>query len=318
MSGDYGNLKLFPGLGMGLPTVVEVAACGAWQDQQCVDPGAELGFPDASRIFTGNGDNPSVAVHMAYPARSLTMEALKVDAKGKPIEASAGQVFRMDYKGRSAELDIYSWDGRVRATSGLMVDVAPGRYVLRLTAVEADGDGGTQSWTSDPFNYKTLKPTPPRPRPDTDPDPPVPTQPPVVQDVYNTPGYHFVNGRRWLTTCEKYSQTTRCRTSIWATTVAEVDGRYVNTNGWVFNNLTYLPGMTRAQWANNPLGVTGSWTAADGRKWRTECDTAVSGRNGCRTFVTAKVIQGTKGADGRFTYRWVTKEIMNNMVRFKP
>ncbi|AQP43516.1 discoidin domain-containing protein [Tessaracoccus flavus] len=54
--------------------------------------------------------------------------------------------------------------------------------------------------------------------------------------------------------------------------------------GWAFNNLTYLPFMTRAQWANNPLGYTGTWTATDGSRWRTECDTALTGKNTCRTF----------------------------------
>ena len=311
MAGDYGNLNLFPSLGLGLPAVVEVD-CGIWDDQQCVDPEAEFAPAAAGKVFKGNGDNPSVALHLAYPARSLTLEVLKADASGQPVESSASRVFKSDYVGRSGSLDLYSWDGRVRAESGLMVAAAPGKYVLRFTAEEADGDGGEQVWTSDAFQYGVVAP-----KPTPTPSVPVPTQPPVVQDVYNTPGYHNVNGRRWLTTCEKYSKTTRCRTSIWATTVAQVDGRFVNTNGWVFNNLTYLPGMTRAQWAGNPLGHNGSWIGSDGRKWRTECDTAATGRNGCRTFITASVISGTQGADGKFTYRWVTKEILNNMVRFK-
>lgn len=35
--------------------------------------------------------------------------------------------------------------------------------------------------------------------------------------------------------------------------------------------------MTRAQWAANPLRYTAEWIAQDGRAWRTECDTAITG-----------------------------------------
>ena len=114
----------------------------------------------------------------------------------------------------------------------------------------------------------------------------------------------------WNTTCEAYSQTTRCRTEIWATTVTYNGARYVEAQGWVFNNLTYAP-IPRSTWGKNPLANKGSWTAADGRKWRTDCDSAVTGRNGCRSYATAKVIEYRGG-----TYQWVTKEILNNMVRF--
>ena len=43
-------------------------------------------------------------------------------------------------------------------------------------------------------------------------------------NVYTTEGTHTVNGREWRTTCEKYSQTKRCRTQIKATQVSEVNG----------------------------------------------------------------------------------------------
>ena len=105
--------------------------------------------------------------------------------------------------------------------------------------------------------------------------------------------------------------------AAWATTVDDVDGKFVVSNGWVFNNLTYLPGMTRQQWGSNPLANNTSWTAADGRKWRTECDTAATGRGGCRSYITADVIAASKKADGTYAYRWERKEILNNIVRFK-
>lgn len=141
------------------------------------------------------------------------------------------------------------------------------------------------------------------------------TPPPSNVDVYITPGLHNVNGRLWRTNCEKYSATERCRTEIQATTVSYTRGRFVQSNGWVFNNLTYKA-SPRSLWKNNPLGGNGvvggkvTWPQ-DGRTWRTECDSSLTGRNGCRTWATADVIEYRNGS-----YRWVTKEILNNMVRF--
>lgn len=93
-------------------------------------------------------------------------------------------------------------------------------------------------------------------------------------------------------------------------------GSFIQVNGFVFNNLTYLPGMTREQWAGNPLGNKGTWTAADGRLWSTECDTAATGRGGCRSYVTATVIEAVTTPAGT-AYRHVSKKIFNNMVRFR-
>ncbi|WP_147454046.1 hypothetical protein [Tessaracoccus antarcticus] len=98
---------------------------------------------------------------------------------------------------------------------------------------------------------------------------------PANFDVYTTEGIHYFNGNFWWTECEAYSSVVdRCRT------------HYAPGNGnadFTFNNLTYLP-SPRSLWTKNPLGVTGSWTANDGGRWRTECDTALTGRNGCRTW----------------------------------
>ena len=129
-------------------------------------------------------------------------------------------------------------------------------------------------------------------------------------DLYTTPGEHLVNGRRWNTTCEPYSQTQRCRTDIWGTTVSQVGGRFVQTNGWVFNNMTYAA-SPRSLWKGNPLGNHGSWTATDGRRWRTECDTAVTGRGGCRSYIESDAIALVGGQ-----YKWVREFRFNNMVRF--
>ena len=95
-----------------------------------------------------------------------------------------------------------------------------------------------------------------------------------------------------------------------------LNGRFVASTGWAFNNLTYAA-SPRELWKGNPIagnGVVGaavSWTAKDGRKWRTECDTATTGRGGCRSYIEASVI--AKTARG---YEWRTQWILNNMVRF--
>lgn len=144
------------------------------------------------------------------------------------------------------------------------------------------------------------------------------TAPPAAADVdvYTTPDWHRINGRDWSTTCERYSSTiTRCRTNILAQTVVYSRGRYVATTGWVFNNLTYF-GADRASWGSNPLGRTTYWSSG-GREWRTECDTPVTGRNGCRTYAKADVVSSKLNSRGQriyFTLRGVW--VFNNLVRF--
>ncbi|MDO5736833.1 MAG: hypothetical protein Q4P15_10200, partial [Propionibacteriaceae bacterium] len=83
---------------------------------------------------------------------------------------------------------------------------------------------------------------------------------------------------------------------------------------WVFNNLTYLP-SPRSLWKGNPLGENADWTDANGTKWRTECDTEVTGGNGCRSYMWVPVVAATKGPNG---FAWETKWDwrFNNMVRF--
>ena len=144
--------------------------------------------------------------------------------------------------------------------------------------------------------------------------------PPARVDVYTTPGTHFVNGRQWTTSCEPYSSSVyRCRTNIWASQIARTKaGQYETKQGWVFNNLTYLP-APRATWANNPLaaggrvGGTAAWTGPDGRRWRTECDTTTTGSNGCRSYAWTSVATRTSAG-----YTTVSTWVFNNIVRFGP
>ncbi|SHJ18608.1 Alpha-N-acetylglucosaminidase (NAGLU) N-terminal domain-containing protein [Tessaracoccus bendigoensis DSM 12906] len=186
--------------------------------------------------------------------------------------------------------------------------------------------GPTPTPTPTPTPAETPTPTAtPTPTPTATPTPtptathtPTPTPTPTTggwqpSAPYTLPGVHQVGGRLWTTTCQPYSQTTRCRTDIWATTIVkDRSGSYVVRQGWAFNNLTYLPLMKRTQWATNPLGRPGAWKAEDGRRWYTECDTAATGRNGCRSYAEADVV--SLGSDGRF--RTQRTFVFNNLVMF--
>ena len=160
----------------------------------------------------------------------------------------------------------------------------------------------------------------PSAKPSVKPSPSVTTsqRPPFQRAApYTLAGAHFINGRSWSTSCEAYSQTERCRTEIWATTVSLEDGRFVMKKGWAFNNLTYLPFMAREQWRANPLGHTTAWTAVDGRQWRTECDTAASGGNGCRSYTMTTVYAATPAPGGGYVFSQKNEWVFNNIVMFK-
>jgi len=133
----------------------------------------------------------------------------------------------------------------------------------------------------------------------------------AAPDVYATPGVHLVSDRYWKTGCSNYSSSViRCTTEIYATKVVQKGGRWYKQNDWVFNNLSYLA-SPRETWANNPLGSTGSWTAADGRKWRTECDTPRTGNGACRNYIVATVASEKGGVVTQ-----IKGEVFNSMVRF--
>ena len=171
------------------------------------------------------------------------------------------------------------------------------------------------SQVGEPTTEPTPKPTPtptPTPKPTQSATPWTPSAP------YTIPGTHQINGRTWLTTCSRYSQTERCRTEIWASTVArDASGRFSMKQGWAFNNQTYLPYMTRAQWAKNPLGHAGEWRATDGRQWRTECDTAATGRGACRSYTMTTVYKATPKAGGGYTFSQQNEWVFNNIVMFR-
>ncbi len=132
-----------------------------------------------------------------------------------------------------------------------------------------------------------------------------------MMEVYTIPGERTVNGRQWRTTCEGYSRTARCRTEIKATVVRKTATGYAKVHDWAFNSLTYR-WSDRALWGSNPLGYTNNgWTSAEGRQWKTECDTARTGRGACRSYLLTTVID-FKG--GRYTSE--NKWVFNNQVLF--
>lgn len=131
------------------------------------------------------------------------------------------------------------------------------------------------------------------------------------QQIYSTPGVHLVNDRYWRTSCEMYSSNVvRCTTEIFGTRVFQRNGAWYKQNDWVFNNLGYLA-SPRGSWAGNPLAAAGAWTAADGRAWRTECDTPNTGRGACRNYAQATI---ASLKDGRVVQNKV--EVFNSIVLF--
>lgn len=133
--------------------------------------------------------------------------------------------------------------------------------------------------------------------------------------VYDTPGGHISGDRLWNTTCEKYSSNVvRCRTNIWATQVQYINGRYVRKTGWTFNNLSYLA-SPRASWTGNHLGRTNASWISGGKTWKTECDTAVTGKGGCRSYVWTKQVQAKKSGSV-WLYSTTQGWVFNNLVLF--
>lgn len=134
-------------------------------------------------------------------------------------------------------------------------------------------------------------------------------------NVYTTAGDHEVNGRKWRTRCESYSPTiSRCRAEIWATQVTRVDGKFVQSNNWHFNNLTYLP-SARSDWSENQLAKEGKFTS-EGREWETSCGDSWTGPNACRSFIKTTVIDSYLDERGSRQYHDVEKLVFNNIVQF--
>lgn len=134
-------------------------------------------------------------------------------------------------------------------------------------------------------------------------------------DVYTQEGQHTINGREWRTSCEPYSQTIRCRTEIKAHTVEIMDGDYVKSYDWAFNNLTYVA-SPHALWKTNPLANANGRNGFElnGRQWKTECYTPATG-NACRAYIWTSYVEAYETAVG-YRYRPAQGWVFNNIVRF--
>ncbi|OMG58949.1 family 20 glycosylhydrolase [Tessaracoccus sp. ZS01] len=219
-------------------------------------------------------------------------------------------------------------DGLISGTT----TTAAGAYPVQVTVTDAQGLSTTVELTL----TVTPKASPsPSPSPSASPSPsPTPTRPSprptrtatppggkfIRTAPYTLPGAHTFNGRQWNTSCEPYSQTERCRTEIWATVVKMENGQFVRESGWAFNNLTYLPYMTRESWKGNPLGDPSSTTAgvftSGGRQWKTECDTAATGRGACRSYTMTTVYAATAKQSGGYAFSQSNDWVFNNIVMF--
>ncbi|WP_158600673.1 glycosyl hydrolase [Tessaracoccus antarcticus] len=282
------------------------------------------------KVLTGGGQDWSAFTRMNMwldPDGSNQKLVLQMKAGGKTFEAypSLAGTQSTDVSISFSDFRPPPWDTQnadVRVTPELLKSVTefyvfmnktdsystPGS--IGLDNLRAVVDGPTPSPTPSATATATSGPTATATTTVT-----VTPRPPSGGDVYTTPGYHSVNGRKWFTTCESYSMTWRCTTEIWATQVTNAGGKFVKATGWFFNNLTYLP-SARAAWAKNPLGHTGEWTSSEGRQWRTECDTAATGRNGCRSYIWATVVESTRASSGTWRYAMVNKWVFNNIVLF--
>ena len=194
-----------------------------------------------------------------------------------------------------------------------------GKNYVVITAWNGSVPAGTKTCGTRACAFDALGGVAPQPTPTPTPTPttPTPTTPaPGAVNVYTTPGFHTVNGRRWHTTCDKYSTTIRrCRAEIWATQITYSNGRYVQANGWAFNNLTYLP-VPRAQWKGNPFAKTGEFTSS-GRQWKTSCGDAWTGPNGCRSFVKTDVHTSYLDGSGQRRYKTLRDQwVFNNVITF--
>ncbi|MFD0864780.1 hypothetical protein ACFQ06_03020 [Tessaracoccus lubricantis] len=262
-----------------------------------------------NQIFPGSVDAwelNGTAAHVAYLDGSvLTWPSMQEDLRTKMRNVGASSVsfapVRIAYTAVEGAIDALESRYAAQFASGALAAIYPTPGVTQRSIQVAGESAGVAllqsqlgtSYQGIPVVYR------------------VGAQPaPAGLDVYVTPGMHLLNGREWRTRCEPYSQTERCRTEIKATTITLRDGTYTQSTGWVFNNLTYAA-SPRSLWRTNPLGYTTQWSAADSRQWRTECDTALTGRNACRSFVMSTFIALE---DGRFVQR--TDWQFNNMVRF--
>ncbi len=298
----------------------ELTDVGAWSNT--LNGTNANGMATTQGIFAVAGTSLGKA-SLEFPRVTPTCSAPTFTTQPASVTATVGDTVNFSVATDGYPEPTYTWElgiggtwttvnGANEATLSF-ADVTVAKNGVRIRATAANSLGSVTSDEAS-LTVEAAATTPPSTTPPVT-TPPVVTPPSYPEAIYSTPGYHKYNGRDWFTSCEPYSVTQRCRTLIQATTVSEVNGNFVTKQGWAFNNLTYLPSK-KSVWKGNPLAQTGSWTAADGRQWRTECNIPATGGNGCRSYATARLIGNLAKPGEPVRYGWITKEIFNNIVQF--
>ncbi|MGO1487621.1 MAG: ExeM/NucH family extracellular endonuclease, partial [Arachnia sp.] len=277
--------------GQGAERTVVIGDLNSYDYEDPIEAIKSFGYTDLLKQF--GGDTAYTYVfdgQNGYLDYALSNEAASSSVTGTAAwNINADETSLIDYNlNFKSEAEQNLWEGNPYRSS----DHDPVIVGMQLAQIVVPSPTPTPEPTPAPTVTVTATPTPP------------------AGDIYTTPGFHVVNGRKWMTTCEPYSATTRCFTYIWGTQIRYAGGKFVQINGWNFNNLTYVAAK-RALWEGNKLAFTNTWTAADGRNWETECETAQTGSGGCRSYVETTLIEFTGSG-----YRQVTKFVFNNMVRF--
>lgn len=292
----------------------KLTGVGAWSNT--LNGTTANGMATTQAIFAVAGKSYGTAT-LEVPRVTPTCAAPTFTTQPTSVTATVGDTVGFTVAANGHPEPTFSWELNVGGTWATIngateatlsfEDVTGAKAGLKVRATATNSLGSVTSQEA----TLTVKPVV-TPTPGATTKPSTPTYP---KTVYNTPGYHKVNGRNWFTSCEPYSVTQRCRTLIEATTVTQVGDRFVASKGWTFNNLTYLP-SPEPVWKGNPLAKGGTWTTPEGRKWRTECNTPQTGRNGCRSYIFSKVVANVAKPGQPVEYGWTTRWEFNNIVQF--
>ena len=132
LSGDYQALTVLDDQGMGLPSLgVSDGAGGVLLD------------PEGGSTYTmQNGDIPYLAYYFSYPVETMEIRAYEVKKNGKlkVVNPSVGLIDSADHLGRSAEPEVYGWDGSYALKNEKTKTVKNGDYVLEMRVLKPLGD----------------------------------------------------------------------------------------------------------------------------------------------------------------------------------
>lgn len=142
LSGDYQALPVLDDQGMGLPVLG--VSDGA---------GSVLLDPDGGHTYTmQDGDIPYIAYYLGYPVERLEIDAYRINGggKAKPVNPSVGLIDEGDHLGRSAEPQVYGWDGTYALKNQKSKTVKNGDYILEMRVLKPLGD------PDDPDHWETF------------------------------------------------------------------------------------------------------------------------------------------------------------------